>query len=352
LKSHSYKFLFLFILFALVGCGSLEKTNQSGATKASEETETTENQEVENQESEDANNSFQVLETVKDFGGGTFDINNELESASDIYLTESNDEIFMNFYNRNLMVVSGNKDGWQSISNENENNFGDDSGYFGATKRYVRGNTLYEEKDDTLTIKKLTFDDVNTSTKMNEPIAINGKLILVNTSKGEGVIIISEDNNRLYIDGEMILEFQDGKNIIDKVSSQTQFPHEAKNYVDIENKKFFFVDDYDEYVHVLDLETGETVFEDGELKGIKLSDKADIIGDDKGNIYIFQVNGDNLLLGLFNSNLDFISEFTITVENPDDFSVTKTEDELHIWSKYDYEMEQMLELTKISRPTF
>lgn len=353
MKLRSYHLLILLLFLALAGCGNEEEASENNVTPATKETESTKNEEEENtEESREVSvdkEGFQLIETVKVFGGGTFDLNKEHNSPSDIYVVESDDGIYMTFNDDDGTIgVSGSENGWKSITNA-ENGFH----RIQREPQYARGNTLYEMKDDVLTIGQFNFDDMNVIKDTGKQIPEeDSELYFVNTSEGEGVIKSTEDKNTLYIDGEPILEFDNVKDVLEMASTQKQNPYESTVYVDTVKKKLFFVSDDDGSIHVIDLVTGEPLFEDGELKGIQMTDDVDIIGDDNGNIYVFLADGDQISLGVYNSNLDFISEFPIPVENPHDFAVTKTKDEFHIWSRHEYELEQAIELVKISRPTF
>lgn len=356
----SYYLLILLLTLTLVGCGNEEEASENNVTPATKETEPANNdndgdeitEEENTEESTEASvdkEGFQLIETVKVFGGGTFDLNKEHSSPEDIYVVEFDKGIYTTFNDDDGTIgVSGSTDGWKSITNA-ENGFD----RIQREPQYARGNMLYEMKDDVLTVGKFNFDDMNEITHTGKQISEeDGELYFVNTSEGEGVILSEEEKNTLFIDGEPILEFENVKDVFEMASTQKQNPYESTVYVDTVKKKLFFVSDDDGSIHVIDLVTGEPLFEDGELKGIQMTDDVDIIGDDNGNIYVFLVDGDQISLGVYNSNLDFISEFPIPVENPHDFAVTKTKDEFHIWSRHEYELEQAIELVKISRPTF
>lgn len=360
MKLRSNFILILLLIVALAGCGNKEEASENDVAPATKETEPANNEGDEITEEENTEEStevsvdkegFQLIETVKVFGGGTFDLNKEHNSPSDIYVVETDEGIYMNFNDdEGTIGVSGSEDGWKSITNA-ENGFHRIRAQ--QPPQYARGNMLYEMKDDVLSIGKFNFDDMNEITDTDKQISEeDGELYFVNTSEGEGVILSKEDKNTLYIDGESILEFENVKNVLEMASTQKQNPYESTVYVDSVKKKLFFVSDDDGSIHVIDLVTGEPLFEDGELKGIQMTDDVDIIGDDNGNIYVFLVDGDMISLGVYNSNLDFIAEFPISVENPHDFAVTKTEDEFHVWNRHEYELEQAIELVKISRPTF
>jgi len=332
------------------GCGDKEEPTKEKDIKAAAEQTKGKNEKKEKESVETVNAKtprLEVIETIDVFGGGTFDLNKDIDDdAGDIYITEEKDKVYMTIRDNNygtFRAISGNKDKWQSIG---EASFDDNQ------NQYPRGFYFFKEENDEIISNMFDYEDMNYTFGPSENIPSGDSLRLVNTSKGEGVIVGNDDSYKLYIDSELILEFNDVKEVMDMVPYQTQEVTEAGVYVDIELKKMYFLDDDRNDLYQLDLETGEPLFDDGIMKTVELAASyVKIIGDSNGNLFVVQSDKEKVTATIYDKNLEALTdEIAVPVKNPDGgIAVTLTPVELHIWNVHSYELEPALQLVKLTK---
>lgn len=332
------------------GCSDKEELKQDKEIKTTAH-ETNANKEKKDVKKSEAENvvtpRLEIIETIDVFGGGTFDLNKDINGAGDIYITEKEDKVYMtinNGHDGDYRAISGNSEKWQSIG---------DASFDDQRHQYPRGFYFFKEEDDEIISNMFDYEDMNYTFGPSETIPSGDSLRLVNTSKGEGFIVGNDNSYKLYVNSELILEFIDVKEIMDMVPFQTQFVTEAGIYIDIELKKMYFLEEYGDSNNIfqLDLESGEPLFDNGDMKKIVLAGpNVDIIGDANGNIFVVQSGEEKVTVAIYNKDLDPLTdEMDVPVKNPVDVAVTLTTDELHIWNVYSYELEPALQLVKLTK---
>ncbi|GAB6458119.1 hypothetical protein bcgnr5390_09810 [Bacillus luti] len=71
--------------------------------------------------------------------------------------------------------------------------------------------------------------------------------------------------------------------------------------------------------------------------------------NDQGLLVLLEQN--RITVTAYDKNLKPLTEkFEVLVKNPALTTFTIADDELHIWSSYEFELEPMLELTRVSIP--
>lgn len=341
LKVRNYHLAILILLFTLTACSNEKDANEVVPAKDAEESK---DEAKKSDEESDEEAGFQIIETMKIFGGDTFNIDDEIKDVSGIYVSEREENVFLSFEdNDHYHVVSGNKEGWKSISEELNT---------GHPYEYVRGEMFYTTVNNQVITNKFSFDDVKKINQIGEGVSAE-KFALTDTSQGEGVIIeTGEQSYALYIDNKLTLEFEDSKDFFNDGFHDSKI-REQQMYVDIEKQKLFFARSFGDYgvVNAMDLNTGESIFTDGKVKELETARSVDIIGDGKGNLFVVEY-GDSVRVSVYDSELDLLVEpFEVTVTNPDEIAVTVAEDEVHIWNYHQYEIEPALELVRLSKPS-
>ncbi|TDK61765.1 hypothetical protein E2K98_12815 [Bacillus salipaludis] len=335
----------LLALSMISGCGNKEEGKKKEAVKSSVQEVKGEKNNQNNTDNKEQT-SFKILETIKQFGGGTVNLNKEIKTPGNFYVSEKDGNVFLTIRDDmygNYREVSGNLEKWQSISDGLENNY--------LVGQYPRGYYFFDIEKKEITSGHFDFSNTNNQSHKAGSVPVND-LYLVNTSEGEGFIIPDgNDKYSLYVDGEKILDFQDIKQIMSRVPQQSQFLYESKVYVDIKQKKMYFIVENTNEINQLDLETGKPLFVNGEMKKIEIKDNGStsIIGDASGDLYVVQ-SGDNVTVSLYNNNLDLVAEdFEVPVQNPKDVAVSVTSSELHIWDMYSFEQDPTIELIRVSK---
>ncbi len=349
MRKTMWSVLLLMVIAILGGCGDKEEATKKEEVKVTAK-EAKGNKESKEQPTKNKSivktPKLEIIETVNVFGGGTFDLNKDIRDSGAIYITEFQDNIFMTIRqngNGKYRVISGNKDKWQSIS---------DNSFSYRDNQYPRGLYFFQEQNDEISSGYFTYEDMNFTGESQAKVPNGDSFILANTSMGEGFIVGNEDSYTLYVndqlaDAKPVLEFKDVKEVMNRVPTQTQFPHESKVYVDVELKKMYFEEQSN--IYQLDLKSGEPLFENGDMKKIVTNGSVDIIGDSAGNLYVVQT-GDKVTVSVYNQNLDALTdELEVPVQNPEDVAVTLTADELHIWNVHTYELEPVLELVRLTK---
>ncbi|MCM3412655.1 hypothetical protein [Metabacillus litoralis] len=339
MKVRNYHLVILILLFTLTACSNEKEANEVvPATKDAEESNS--NEEKSGGESKsDELVGFQILETVKVFGGDTINLDGTIEGVDELYVSEREGNVFVSLYNKNNeKVVSGNKEGWKSISDELNTGYPPD---------YVRGEMIYTKEGEKLVTNKFIFENVKLLEIIGDGITAKD-FYLTDTSQGEGIAVeTGEQSYTLYVDNQPVLEFTDNKDVLLDGRGEQQM------YADIEQKRLFFAESYGDYgtVNGLDLESGDPLFIDGKLKELETARSIDIIGDGKGSLFVVEY-GDSVRISVYDSELDLLVEpFEVPVTNPDEVAVTVTEDEVHIWNYHQYELEPAIELVRLSQPT-
>ncbi|OIK14566.1 hypothetical protein BIV60_11405 [Bacillus sp. MUM 116] len=335
----------LLALSIISGCGNKEEGKKKEAVKATV-------QEVKGEKNTKKNTdnleqtSFKILETIKQFGGGTVNLNQEIKTPGSFYVSEKNGNVFLTIRDDmygNYREVSGNLEKWKSISDGFENNY--------LVGQYPRGYYFFDIENKKITSGHFYFSNTNTQGQQAGSVPVND-LYLVNTSKSEGFITPDVENRyALYVDGEKILDFQDIKHIMSRVPRQTQSLYESKVFVDIKQKKMYFIGENTNEINQLDLGTGKPLFATGEMKKIEINDNSStsIIGDANGDLYVVQ-SGDKVIVSLYDHNLDLVAgNFEVPVQNPKDVAVSVTSSELHIWDMYMFELDPTIELIRVSK---
>lgn len=287
---------------------------------------------------------FTVIEQQKKFGGGTFNIDNTKENVGAIDVTELKDGIFLTVNNINdYKFIIGDKKKWKKkISLD----------YY-ANLKEVKGNKTFVEKDEKMYIREYSFRDQTGEMKTSNGIQLPEQDIVypIKTSEGSGLIVqdLKTDTIKIYIDNKVVGEFKDDKDVF---TTNRDRPEEFSCYFDVKNQIIYFTDSKADrsYVYQIDVKTGKPLFKDGKLKYIKSTHDVNILGDKKGNIFLMEIN-DNVTIAAYDKNLNPLTEkFTVPVKNPDLSTFTVANDELHFYSAYTYELEPMLELTRVSIP--
>ncbi|GAB6458102.1 hypothetical protein bcgnr5390_61690 [Bacillus luti] len=295
-------------------------------------------------ETSSSKSGFNVLEQQKKFGGGTFNIDNTKDNVGGIDVTELKDGIFLTVKNINdYKFIIGDKKKWKKKINLD---------YYHNSKE-VKGNKTFVEKDEKMYIREYSFRDETGEMKTSNGIQLPEQDIIqpIKTSEGSGLIVqdLKADTIKIYIDNKVVGEFKDDKDVF---TTNNDSPEEFSCYFDVKNQILYFTDSKADrsYVYQIDVKTGKPLFKDGKLKYIKSTHEVNILGDKKGNVFLMEIN-DNVTIAAYDKNLNPLTEkFTVPVKNPDLSTFTVANDELHFYSAYNYELEPMLELTRVSIP--
>ncbi len=286
---------------------------------------------------------FNVIEQQKKFGGGTFNIDSTKEDVGAIDVTELKDGIFLTVNNINdYKYIIGDSKKWKKkISLDYYHNL-----------REVKGNKTFVEKDEKMYIRDYSFRDETGEMKTSDGIKLPEQDILqvIKTSEGPGVVIqdLKDNTVKIYIDNKVVGEFKDTKSVF---KTNNDRPEEFSCYYDVKNQKLFFANDI--FIEQIDVKTGKPLFKDGKIKSIKApTNELKILGDKNGNIFVMEAK-DGVKITAYDSNLEPLTKpFSVPVKNPDLATFTVANDELHFYSAYTYELEPMLELTRVSIPNF
>ncbi|AMX82232.1 hypothetical protein GS3922_00115 [Geobacillus subterraneus] len=356
MRAAIYYSLFLILMLVLTGCGNKEETTKTNVTQATEEKSESgkneENEDSSQEKPEEKEEGFKILETVQLFGGGTFNIDNQIEDVRDYYISEKEDTVFLSFEDVNHShVVNGTKDGWKSISVEIED----------THRRKLRGASIFNlNEDDAFEYGEWNKTDLKFYEMYDKVVPADSRIYdFATTSEGEAIIVNTGEQEysiytEQYLRGfggndseESVLKFTDVK---DFYEADDGFEYEQSIYVDMEKKRLFFV--YGSSIYVMDLSTGKPLFEDGKPKNITTDGyQVKIIGDGSGNLYVVGY-GDSVNISVYNSDLDLVmGPFEVPVTDPEDVAVTVTDDEIHIWDVHTYELEPALELVRLSKPS-
>ncbi|HHK5533251.1 TPA: hypothetical protein ACQUHH_001601 [Bacillus mobilis] len=290
---------------------------------------------------------FNVIEQQKKFGGGTFNIDNTKDDVGAIDVTELKDGIFLTVNNINdYKYIIGDKKKWKKDLTLNYSDYSND----------LKGNKTFSRKDETLTIREYSFRDETGENKTPNGIQIPEQEAItpIKTSQGVGVIIkdFKSDTVKIYVDDKVVGEFKEQKDTFSENNNDR--PEEFSYYFDVKNQKLYFADSKADrsYVSQIDVKTGKPLFKDGKVKYIMSTPSVKILGDKNGNIFLMEEK-DNVTIAAYDKNLDPLTQkFTVPVKNPNLATFTVSGDELHFYSAYTYELEPMLELTRVSIPSF
>nr|WP_204335820.1 hypothetical protein [Bacillus mobilis] len=295
---------------------------------------------------------FNVIEQQKKFGGGTFNVDKSQSSIDAIDVTEIKDGIVLatesgDFYK----YVFSDKKKWK-----NPVTF-DDSSY---TSDEIKGNRFFVRKEQKLSVKEYSVGDPtgNTITKDGIPFDEHkSRIDLIKTSKGAGALVSDSRTNKyeFYLNDKRVAEFTDEKGLLPEYLGLRDNPLESNKYVDLENKKLYVAYQRTDrsYIYQFDMKTGKPLFaKNGDLKEILIGPNMKILGDNNGNIYVME-ESETVTVTAYDKNLNPLTKkFEVPVKNPALTTFTVTNDELHFWSSYEYELEPMLELTRVSIPSF
>jgi hypothetical protein len=347
-------------MLVLTGCGNKEETTKTNVTTATaeknESDKNKENEDISQDKPEEKEKGFKILETVKLFGGGTFNIDNEIEDIDNYYISERDDTVFLSFDDvDHFQVVNGTKDGWKSISAELDDYHNHPRG---AILFWLEENEPNTPEDNTIKYRQWHKADLQYSLNYDNEVPVGSNVFdFATSSEGEAIIVkTGEQEYTIYTEryflGETdsekaVLKFTDVK---DFYNIDDGYAYDQSIYVDMEKKRLFFF--YRRNIYVMDLNSGEPLFEDGMPKKIPADGyKVKIIGDGSGNLYVVRY-GSSVNISVYNSDLELIVEpFEVPVTNPGEIAVTLTDDEIHIWDVHWYELEPALELVRLSKPS-
>jgi hypothetical protein len=294
---------------------------------------------------------FNVIEQQKKIGGGTFNVDKSLSGIDAIDVTELKDGIILATESGDTFkYVFSDKKKWKNPVTFDNSNYTSDE---------VKGNRYIAKKESKLHVKEYTVGDPtgNTVTKDGIPFEEHqSRIDLIKTSKGPGALISNSKTNKyeLYLNDKRVADFTDEKHLLPEYLGLRENPLDINKYADIENQKLYVSYQLADrsYIYQFDMKTGKPLFENGKLKEVLIGPNAKILGDNNGNIYVME-ESETITITAYDKNLKPLTEkFEVPVKNPALTTFTIADDELHIWSSYEFELEPMLELTRVSIPSF
>ena len=351
-----YSFLLVFALI-LVGCGNSEETNKGKATEKVENENLSQEAELEENAPQEEIN-FEIIETVGQYGGDSFIIDDRISEYSTLYnffvSEHSNGDVFVSFYKTystgTFQTVTGTANGWNSMTE-----------LWDQRKAKFRGE-LFFTRDETGAIvpNHVELEDATTMRSLDAFPDSDDKSYMLGDSSIGPIIIIENDEQQytIYKANDPLtphFQFKDEKDVLGHQSFNyiDDNPVGQKIYVDFNEERLYFMKRVSDYskTSILDLTSGEPVFINGELKGVKSDIISRIIGDGKGHLYILERYSSGIFISAYNSDLDILIEpFYVPVANAQEFPVTYVNEELHIWGFHEYELERSLELVRVANP--
>jgi hypothetical protein len=238
--------------------------------------------------------------------------------------------------------------------------------YNGKKSIYYRYEIDHNDKESSFAYIKVTFDEKgNITSKLAETLErvpynyVHDYVSSINTTKGKGLLLGDRgDNDNYYIileDNQNLIEVADPHNLIYD-SEYANRRDDKVSFADLENNKIYFGQSG---VKKADIQTGEPLYnEDGKDKETKAHGSIIEDGGD-GRIYIISFphkydDNPKTKIGLYDENLDPVSNELVLptpleYKGDENFHVTSTEGEIHLWQVKEYQRQLVLQLTKVQK---